>query len=100
MDPVRRVLLLLLLSSVVMTEPTQARMLGPERESRSPVTPAQWIEQLAVAIRRTVKPATITPPAWHKFKIKSIPATALQAQVAAAHPAREPHAFRLPPPKE
>lgn len=98
MDPVRRVLLLLLLTSVVMTEPTQARTFGPERDVMSPTTAARWIHHLAVALRRTVQPATTTPPAWHKFR-PALPGIApIAAQVAAVHPAREAHAFRLPPP--
>lgn len=98
MDSMRRALLLLLLVSVAMTEPTQARVPGAEREVASTAATARWIQHLATTLRRTVKPAAITPPSWHKFKSVLPTFIEADAQVIAAHPAREPHAFRLPPP--
>jgi hypothetical protein len=97
MDPVRRALFLLLFASVVMTEPTQSRAASPDRSSSPPTATARWIKHLAVALRRTVEPAA-SPPAWHGFRPAARSPISLNAQIAAAHPAREPHAFRLPPP--
>lgn len=97
MDPVRRALFVLLFASVLMTEPTQARALGPDRPAFEPISTAQWIQRLAVALRRTVQPAA-TPPAWHRYRPSSPEIVPVDPQVAVAHPTREPHAFRLPPP--
>jgi hypothetical protein len=97
MDPVRRALFLLFFASVVLTEPTQARALAPERGGMTPVATAQWIQRIAISLRRTVEPAAL-PPAWHRYRPSTPAPTPLDPQVAAAHPVREADAFRLPPP--
>lgn len=97
MDPVRRALFLLLFASVVLTEPGQLRAISAERPDLPPVTTAQWIKQLAVSLRRTIEPAAL-PPAWHCFRPALAAPLPREKQVDTSHPAREPHAFRLPPP--
>jgi hypothetical protein len=99
MDPVRRALFLLLFASVLVAEPGQSRAaIGAER-SEMPAATARWIHQLAVTLRRTVQPAAVTVPSWHAFRPPLPQITPVDAQVAAVHPAREAHAFRLPPPR-
>jgi hypothetical protein len=100
MDPVRRALFLLLFASVLVAEPGSSRAaIGAERaEVPAATATARWIQELAVTLRRTVQPAAITVPSWHRFRPVTPPIAAVDTQVLAAHPAREPHAFRLPPP--
>lgn len=63
MDPIRRLILLGLVASVILAEPTQARALFAARShaaDRQPDTATQrFIQQLAVVLRQTVKPAAI-----------------------------------------
>ena len=100
MDPVRRALFLLLFASVLVSEPGTSRAaIGIERaEVPASTAAARWIQELAVTLRRTVQPAAIAVPSWHRFRVVTPPLAVADTQVAAAHPAREPHAFRLPPP--
>lgn len=100
MDPVRRALFLLLLASVLVAEPGQMRAAIADRtELPAATATARFIHELAVTLRRAVRPAAVTLPTWHAFRPAIVTPPTIDAQVAVAHPAREPHAFRLPPPQ-
>lgn len=101
MDPVRRAFFLLFFASVLLAEPGQARaLIAVERAEIPAANPtARWIEELAVTLRQSIRPAAaISLPAWHAFRPDALVPLPLADQVAAAHPTFVAHAFRLPPP--
>lgn len=100
MDPIRRLILLGLVASVILTEPTQACALFGARHHPADTQPAtatqRFIRQLAVVLRQTVKPAAVRTDRTGQFPRR------LEA-VSQSHSVRSwlhllPHQFDLPPP--
>lgn len=100
MDPIRRLILLGLVASVILAEPTQACALLSGRDlpaDRQPVTATQrLIRQLAVVLRQTVKPAAVRT---HRLtaSLQSLPAPA-HRDTTGFPLALMPHQSDLPPP--
>ncbi len=100
MDPIRRLILFGIVASVILTEPTQARALFAARgdpADRQPATATQqFIRQLAVVLRQTVKPALQNLRKWVE-PLELVP----HVDVARATQTRsplQPHLYDLPPP--
>ena len=103
MDPLRRLIFLALLASVVMIEPTQARALtaaGVADAGRPTLAPgSSWIGRLSTLLRKTVRPVARTgPPRRRRRLIDVARPPAAPAGVAVRHATFVAHAFRLPPP--
>lgn len=100
MDPIRRLILLGLVASVILSEPTQARALFAARShaaDRQPDTAAQrFIQQLAVVLRQTVKPAAIRKLA--AGSAGAVPVFFCQCDAFDGRFPLLPHLSHLPPP--
>ncbi len=100
MDPIRRLILLGLVASVILTEPTQARALfeSPDQfAGRQPVTATQrFIRQLAVVLRQTVKPAIVRTR--NDNIVGRLTSADRQTDSTGFLLALLPHQFDLPPP--
>lgn len=100
MDPIRRLLMLSIVASVLLAEPTQARALFASKEhapSRTPATATErFIRQLAVVLRQTVKPA-IHRPASLSLLVRSIAPAPCWRDLSVPSPLL-PHESDLPPP--
>jgi hypothetical protein len=100
MDPLRRLILLTLVASVVLIEPSQACALLGQRTSHSErdqaVVTQQFIRQLAIVLRQTVKPALQSARKWSEPNV--LIANIDFYETRTSRPMLQPHLFDLPPP--
>ena len=101
MDPIRRLIFLALLASVVMAEPTQARALTAAviaDAERPALVPGSWIGRLSTLLRKTVRPIARTGPRRRRRPIDVARRLDGLLDAARRHATFAAHAFRLPPP--
>ena len=102
MDPIRRLIFLALLASVVMAEPTQARALSAAviaEDARPALVPGDsWIRRLSVLLRKTVRPIARSGPQRRRRLIDVARALVTPLAASHSHATFAAHAFRLPPP--
>jgi hypothetical protein len=100
MDPIRRLLLLTLVASVLLTEPTQACALLSQRgtplERDQAIATQRFIRQLAVVLRQTIKPAVVSLRKWAEPRV--LLANFVQIDSRSTRSILLPHLSDLPPP--
>lgn len=100
MDPIRRLLLLTLVASVILAEPSQAYALLSQRntplERDQAIATQRFVRQLAVVLRQTVKPAMRGVQKW-SLPIVLI-ANLVQIETRSSRCLLLPHLSDLPPP--
>lgn len=100
MDPIRRLLLLTLVASVILAEPSQACALLSGRSAlhghEQAIATQRLVRQLAVVLRQTVKPALAGLRKWTQPRV--LIANLVQIESRSARSFLLPHQFDLPPP--
>jgi hypothetical protein len=101
MDPIRRLLLLTLVASVLLAEPSQATALlslrGTPLEREQAIATQRFVRQLAVVLRQTVKPALQGLRKWAQPRV--LLADFVRIDSRGARSILLPHLFDLPPPR-
>ena len=103
MNPLRRLIFLALLTSVVMAEPTNARALtaaviADAAEATPTLVPGSWVRRLSTLLRRTVRPAVDAIARRRRRLSDAARALVATPGIASVHATFAAHVFRLPPP--
>lgn len=100
MDPFRRLLLLTLVASVILAEPSQACALLSNRTTlhgrEQAIATQRLVRQLAVVLRQTTRPALQSLRKWSEPIV--LIANLVQIDSRSSRCLLLPHQFDLPPP--